>query len=113
MENKTKFEIKYIDRTKFNEVHFTNKYIYINEIKEFIKKDYGIENADNIQIYTYDDFIETINDIYEIDLLPNVIKYAIDYNKILYEFNINGDISVISVKDDENRIYNYIVEIIE
>lgn len=112
MENKTNFEIKYIDRTKYDEVYFTDKYVYINEIKEFIKKDFGIENTDII-IYTYNDFIETINDIYEIDLLPNVIKYAIDYNKILYEFNINGDISVISVKDDENRIYNYIVEIIE
>ena len=113
MENKTKFEIKYIDRTKFNEIYFTDKYMYTNEIKEFIKKDFGIENADNIQIYTYDDFIETINDIYQVDLLPNLIKYAIDYNKILYELDIGGDINVISVKDDENRIYNYIVEIIE
>lgn len=106
-------EIKYIDRTKFNKTYFTNKYIYINKIKEYIKKDYGIENTDNIQIYTYDDFIETINDIYEIDSLPNLIKNSIDYTKILYEFDIGGDISVISVKDDENRIYNYIVEVIE
>lgn len=106
-------EIKYIDRTKFNEVCFTDKYVYIDEIKEFIKKDFGIENTDIIQIYTYDDFIETINDIYEIDLLPNLIKYAINYDRILYELDIGGDISVISVKDDENMIYNYIVEIIE
>ena len=109
MENKTKFEIKYIDRTKYDEVYFTDKYVYINEIKEFIKKDFGIENADNIQIYTYNDFVDAINDIYQVDLLPNLIKYAIDYNKILYELDIGGDINVISVKDDENRIYNYIV----
>ena len=106
-------EIKYIDRTKFNEVYFTDKYVYINEIKEYIKKDYGIENTDIIQIYTYDDFIETIHGIYEIDLLPDLTKHAIDYTKILYELDIGGDISVISVKDDENRIYNYIVEVIE
>lgn len=106
-------EIKYIDRTKFNEVYFTNKYVYINEIKEYIKKDYFIENTDIIQIYTYDDYIETINDIYEIDLLPNLIKHAINYTKILYELNINGNINIISVKDDENMIYNYIVEITE
>lgn len=37
--------------------------IYINEIKEFIKKDYGIENIDNIRIYTYNDFVDIINDI--------------------------------------------------
>ena len=106
-------EIKYIDRTKFNEVYFANKYKYVYEIKEYIKKDFGIENIDNIQIYTYDDFIETINDIYQVDLLPNLIKYAIDYNKILYELDIGGDISVISVKDNENRTYNYIVEVTE
>lgn len=105
-------EIKYIDRTRFDEVYFTYKYMYTNEIKEYIKKDYGIENID-IQIYTYDDFISYIYDIYEIDSLPNLIKYAIDFNKILYYLNTSGNITVISVKDDENMIYNYIVEVIE
>ena len=106
-------EIKYIDRTRFDEVYFTYKYMYTNEIKEYIKKDYFIENADNIQIYTYDDFISYIYDIYEIDSLPNLIKYAIDFNKILYYLNTSGNMTAISVKDDENMIYNYIVEIIE
>src|SRR5690606_802154 len=106
-------EIKYIDRTKFNEVYFTDKYVYKDEIKEYIKKDYFIENTDNIQIYTYDDFIEIISSIYEIDLLPDLTKHAIDYVRILYELDIDGDISVISVKDDENMIYYYIVEVIE
>jgi len=106
-------EIKYIDRTKFNEVYFTDKYVYIDEIKEYIKKDYGIENTDIIQIYTYDDFIEIISGIYEIDLLPDLTKHAINYVRILYELDIDGDISVISVKDDENMIYYYIVEVIE
>lgn len=111
MENKTKFEIKYIDRTKYDEIYFTDKYMYTDKIKEYVKKDYGTENID-IQIYTYDDFVSYIYDIYEIDSLPNLIKYAIDYVRILYELNTNGDINVISVKNND-RIYNYIIEIIE
>lgn len=105
-------KIRYVNRIEFDKLYFTDKYMYTNEIKEFIKKDYSIENTDNIQIYTYNDFVDTINDIYQVDLLPNLIKYAIDYNKILYELDIGGDISVISVKDDEN-IYYYIVKVIE
>lgn len=106
-------KIRYVNRIEFDKLYFTDKYMYTNEIKKFIKKDYFIENTDNIQIYTYNDFVDTINDIYQVDSLPNLIKYAIDYNKILYELDIGGDISVISVKDDENMIYNYIVEVIE
>ena len=31
-------KIRYVNRIEFDKLYFTDKYVYINEIKEFIKK---------------------------------------------------------------------------
>lgn len=79
--------------TILNEIDITNRKI-INSIKKYIEDDVYTMTDMYCHIYDRNEYIDYVNEVMQI---PNRLTYYIDYNQILYDMQINGEVVVVKV----------------
>lgn len=79
--------------TILNEIDITDRKI-INSIEKYIKDDVYTMTHMYCHIYDRNEYIDYVSEVMQI---PDRLTYYIDYNQILYDMQINGEVVAVSV----------------